>query len=343
MLARTLSAVFAVWLTVAAAPRSFAQIWEAAADYSSVANPNGAWSYGWTPLAGGPLTLFTNYGPFCGGVSGWRLTGPGVFNLPLVGKNHAASTLCCTTVRMPPGRIIMHPGFSGQKAILRWTAPASGSYYVSAAVGGLDFSFPTNSDFALRLNGVDLLATPVSTFDGPSDCATATSYVTPHVYAALLTLVAGDVVDAVVGYGTNLAFNGDSTLVDLSIVAAGVTAVLGTSCNDPSALNANTPVLGQPLTMALSGAPPAVSGVVFMSVPGAVPLVLAPGCLVYLDLPTIYPLLDVFTDAAGNWSYVFPLPLNPTLSGFRAVFQGLLAPTPTPAGYVVTNGLDITL
>lgn len=343
MTTRSYSAAFAALLFCAAPSRAVAQAWEAAADYSSAANPNGAWSYGWTPLSGGPLTLFTNFGPFCGGVGGWRLTGPGTFNLPLAGKNQSASTLCCTTVRMPPGRLILHPGFNGQKAVLRWTAPQAGQYYVSAAFGGLDFSFPTNSDVALRVNEIELFATSFTTFDGPSDCATSTSYATPHAYAGLLTLAAGDVVDAVVGYGPNGLFNGDSTLVDLSIVAAGVTAVLGTSCGDPTALGAGVPVLGQPLTMTIVGAPPAAPGVVFMSAPGAPPLVLAPGCLVFLDLPTLYPLLDVYTDAAGGWSYVYLLPLNPLLSGFRAVFQALLAPTPTPAGFIVTNGLDVTL
>lgn len=327
-------------LAIAGLPHSApAQSWDAAAEYLSSQNPNGVWTYGWSSTLGGAVTPFNVFGAFCGGVSGWLLPGS-PYNHPTIARNTTATTKCCTTVRMPPGRIISHPGPQGQYAVLRWTAPAAGNYHVSAGFGGLDFSWPTSSNVALLHNGALVFGSQLQGFHGPSSC-TATNYSTPQSFTGVLPLLAGDTIDAVVGFGQNGFFNGDSTLVDLVIDLAGSVQTLGVSCGEPVLLALTIPVLGLPATLSLAAAPPVVSGTVFFSLGSPVPLAIGNGCSVFVDLSAFYPLVPLTTDGSGAWSMIIGLPTDPQLRGLRVTVQAFLSPVPIPQGYVITNGLDV--
>jgi hypothetical protein len=97
----------------------------------------------------------------------------------------------------------MHPGPAGQVSVLRWTAPAAGSYDVTAAFRALDAQ-PATTDVHVLHNGV-------SKFDG-----TVNATMSGPAYAGTLALQAGDTVDVAVGYG-NGSYNYDTTAVSFRI------------------------------------------------------------------------------------------------------------------------------
>jgi len=125
-----------------------AQTWDLAADYNPPANPNGPWSYGqinggvfstlpWTPLSGYP-NLNGIYG-----TSG-AFVYQNIAAYPAYGIN--------------PGQISLESDY-GNTAV-QWTAPATGEYEITAAIGGTTVSenggFGNNfAQFAgLNINGV---------------------------------------------------------------------------------------------------------------------------------------------------------------------------------------------
>jgi hypothetical protein len=238
--------------------------------------------------------------------------------------------------------VLLHPGSIGQYAILRWTAPAPGDYAIRVGFAGVDFSFPTSTDVAVLRNGVPLMTGQVTTFDGPAQCASS-AYTPSATHDQILALAAGETIDAVVGYGANQTFNGDSTLVDMSVVVAGNAQILGTSCGFATTLLSVTrPVLGGPTTLAISSGPPTTVGTLYVSAP-ATPVNFGPGCTVFVNTTLMIPFVGLATDAFGEWSQTLVIPAVPGVSGARLIVQGLLFPAPTPLGYVITNGLDVTL
>ena len=81
-----------VVLGIGSAARA-AMVWDAAADFSSIDNPNGVWSYGWSATLGGTFILDTDFQVFSG-LDQWRSnlspTGDGT---PLVEHNGTAGPI----------------------------------------------------------------------------------------------------------------------------------------------------------------------------------------------------------------------------------------------------------
>ena len=198
-----------------------AQTWTASSQFSDSQNPNGAWSYGSSATLGGSFQLSTNTDTWsgCSFMPGWNSPGA-TWGHPSVGYNFEATTSCCHTYLLPPGRILLHPGYLGEYAILRWTAPADGDYQVDVDFAGLDQSWPTSSDVAVLLNSAAVFTDYVDSYDGPPDC-NSTGYTPATSFSIILSLATGDTIDFAVGYGSNAKFNGDSTLVEPVISVAG--------------------------------------------------------------------------------------------------------------------------
>ncbi len=114
-----------------------AATWNATADFSLAANPNGAWSYGYANAAGASNALMTvsNSNLFgSSGLNGWSVTANTV---PCVAKNTSASTY----YGWAPGVLGMHPNNPGatEHAVVTWTAPSNGLYQFTSSftyVGG---------------------------------------------------------------------------------------------------------------------------------------------------------------------------------------------------------------
>ncbi len=172
------------WLLIAmAVSTAAAQSYDAVADYSTNANPNGAWSYGWTPTVGGAITLYdaSRTIPFLG-PSGqeWYPSGTGDVARP--------------DIVFWQGEMLLGPLTGMAYSLVRWTAPADGEYLVQGSFA--PFYPPMYNGQQFFDADVHVLTNGVSIFDGmihPGGAAVP--------YSASVSLKTGDKVDFVAGFG----------------------------------------------------------------------------------------------------------------------------------------------
>lgn len=193
------SAILLCTLQVGAAQ---AATFSAAGDFNSITNPNGAWSYGSYATLDDPSSFAALTTPtanvFGLGLSGY--TGSGSF---AVAKNETGAVLDSGTPTYPVDSLILHPGTSGEQAVVRWTAPTAGTYAVTGGFYAADFDPVGNSttvDGSVYRNAVEEFTGAVVGFTAPN-----------ALFALSLGVVAGDTIDFVVGYGSDLSWLYDST------------------------------------------------------------------------------------------------------------------------------------
>jgi acetyltransferase-like isoleucine patch superfamily enzyme len=126
-----LSLAAGIVMTLGSAAHAAQASWDAVGDFNIMANPNGAWSYNWQ-FPTGPLTLMAFGQHDCdeAGSDCWNKYG-GTNYLPQIAKNVSGAEIqnaCCV---YPLSILNMHPGASGERAVLTWTAPATGTYVIS--------------------------------------------------------------------------------------------------------------------------------------------------------------------------------------------------------------------
>lgn len=172
-------------------------------DFSTLANPNGAWTYGYSrsdPTGGdaGAFVVYTAVSAATPDIAGWY--DPANVNLGAPAAWRNTSAVINTSVA--PGEFAMHPGMAGEYAIVRWTAPAAGSYAVT-----LQFKTGDTGDTNgfLVHNGVALV----------TEATTSTE----AVHELEVALAAGDHLDVAVGSKGDFSY--DSTPVHLTIRSAG--------------------------------------------------------------------------------------------------------------------------
>lgn len=184
--------------------------YDLAADFSTAANPNGVWSYGYSTTLGGSLVLHasTSPHPAYSAISNWH-TDLG-YGVPVILRNSTAGTITndTGTIVLGPGQLASHPGTSEEFSIVRFTSPAAGLFNVAGAFQGADL-FGATTDVHILLNGSSVFAGNVFGFGPGSGPAFNTD----------LTLASGDRLDFVVGWG-----NGDFTW-DSTALSAVVTQV----------------------------------------------------------------------------------------------------------------------
>jgi YVTN family beta-propeller protein/parallel beta-helix repeat protein len=191
-----------------------------ARDYSIAVNPSPRWSYGWEPVRGGALSLYSSRIVDSGGNDVWLRSG----DAPGVWRNSTASTANSATNSTPPGAFGMHPGPSGENSVARWTAPSTGTYRIEGAFIGLDYSYPTTTDVAILKNNT--AASPL--FSGAIG-----SYNVPLYFSVDVALAAGDTIEFTVGFGNGF-YQGDATGLD-----AVITLLAAAPASDTVVINEN--------------------------------------------------------------------------------------------------------
>ncbi|MCL5097724.1 MAG: hypothetical protein M1608_09390 [Candidatus Omnitrophica bacterium] len=215
--------------------------WSAAGDYSIAANPNGAWSYGSFSRTNSlpdvaSFTLYTD-----GTANGigtpmdfWHTGGWD----PNVSHNPTTSDYSNFGITWKPGTISLGPGFDGTLTGVRWTAPAAGSFVVSAAFTD-DQDGGDGADVYLYHNGTALFKGNTGNVSGAG-----TNFTT------IVSLAVGDHIDFIAGAGADLAPTGDNTALDAVIYEGAMPSVLQLSI----ALQANAVVLSWTGTATLQSA-----------------------------------------------------------------------------------------
>jgi hypothetical protein len=322
-------AVFVVVFWLAIASPTCAQAWDALADFAC-ANPNGAWSYGWRPNSWGtgfvPMTSCIN--PVGCPIQRWYEPAIPAMSLACPPSGGAS----CDTWTCPAGYLLTHPGPTTEHAVLRWTAPAAGQVSVNVTFMGIDYAYPTTTGGELMHNGYPLWGVNIN------------SYAIPYPHAEVVTVAAGDTIEAVIGSGGNCT--GDATGLALTIVltpcpGASVTP-LGAGCGPTGPqLSSTPPQIGSTVTLSVTGGPPSVFGTLYAGAP-APPLPVGNGCSVHLDIGTIFELVPIATDGTGNWSVGVYLVTDPALVGISAGLQGVVF-FPAPPGLALTSAILVTI
>ena len=183
------------------ASAAHATSYDATADFQTLSNPGGVWSYGYSPLDGASygMTLFD-----LPGTDKWSMSTYSNLGTPAAFMNTGPTANGVAT-----GQLALHPGpaANGDLAILRFTAPAAGSY----AVTGQFFAGDSGSMRGLIIVNDDA-AHPLQSFANTTDAS---------LFAPLsLTLAAGAHVDFAVGNNGSFLFG--STPLSVQIEAAPV-------------------------------------------------------------------------------------------------------------------------
>lgn len=178
-----------------------------ATDFSATSNPNGVWSYGYESTLGGTLNLYDQSGNDPAGYDYWRSVVEASV-IPEDIHNPTGSPIDLgTSVTIPAGGAMFHPGRNGEYSVYRFTAPADGTYDLVVTFTGLDFTGPTSTD-------VHILKNSTSIFDGSVNGYGGSSTVP---YTASVSLNTGDTVDFAVGDGNN-GYLYDSTGIDAVVL-----------------------------------------------------------------------------------------------------------------------------
>jgi hypothetical protein len=171
--------------------------------FSTNANPNGSWSYGYSPTLGGTMTLYTDFGfDTSDSLNYWRYDSGGISGVYF---NATDTVQGPSSVRLAPKQVMFHPGSSGQYSVIRFTVPASGQYAINALFSGMDQT-GTTTDVHVLTNGVSIYDGNISGFG-----ALATN-------STILTLTQGEAVDFVVGAGGN-GYYYDSTGIAAELIS----------------------------------------------------------------------------------------------------------------------------
>ncbi|MFO1484532.1 MAG: LamG-like jellyroll fold domain-containing protein [Verrucomicrobiaceae bacterium] len=184
----------------------------AVADFDPNANnPSQTWQYGHTETNG---TGFTPYPAKVAGVpgnglmAGWGgyFDGGVIFNPTFQTQSYNGSG-----TNQPADELGMFPTSNGAKSVVRWTAPASGSYQVSGLFEGIEqYGGGTTSDASIVKNGDT--AHPLH-FDSSDNSGInyVNGYQTQKTFSFYVSVNAGDTLDFRVGWGSNNNYGYDGT------------------------------------------------------------------------------------------------------------------------------------
>jgi hypothetical protein len=176
-------------------------VYDASADFSTSSNPTGVWSYGSTTSLGGTFALGVTNG-VQNGINYWVNNWLG--GAPSVTYNATPSPISYAGVTWDPGQLAIHPGPSDQNAVIRFTAPSTGMYSLSASFSGLDTT-PTSTDVHVLLDNASIFDGAVNAFGaGP-------------IFSSVLDLTAGDTLDLAVGFGSDGSYFNDTTGIEAII------------------------------------------------------------------------------------------------------------------------------
>ncbi len=198
-----------------------AETWNVGDDFSPLANPGGAWSYGWRSNPETPMVLYTEHSDHT--YWGCELD-TWYYDLyewvPAVMHNAQADTLVCGpfgVVTVPPNGVTFHPG-PDQQSVIRWTSPYSMTVAIHVLFAAADHG---SSQVHVYHDGTELFTAGVS---GVGDTVE---------FTGTLELEPGNTVDCAV---TPISFYFDTVLVDMTLQGSPPVPVQETSWGGVKAL-----------------------------------------------------------------------------------------------------------
>jgi hypothetical protein len=189
-------------------------VYDLGADWSSTQNPFGVWTLG-EYYTYGPITVYPYFevvsGGLYDGLQSWRMSPGGA---PAVEHNPTTHVITDGHEWREPGETTFHPGPNNERSVVRFTAPATGTYHVTAVFDqnntGPDPNTGdgTTTDVEVLVNGTQVFAANIVVSQPP----------TRRTYDATQVLSSGDTIDFSVGFGPNGSYFSDSTDIGVRIV-----------------------------------------------------------------------------------------------------------------------------
>ena len=190
-----------------AVPAPHLASWEIAGQFHATQNPFEVWTYGYKAAAdcNGALIPFSNKTTqtFGSNINDWWMKGTttGSQDLPMVGQSKGVTSV--SPVKFSPNGITMHPGPSGECAVVRFTAPIKGAYRLTGRFWAQNITAGgTNSRPMVVVK--NNISTPIAAGN-----VTAPAGTTNLPFNGSVALAAGDTIDFMVG--SNGSFLNDST------------------------------------------------------------------------------------------------------------------------------------
>ncbi|HVF47977.1 MAG TPA: hypothetical protein VNA17_10460, partial [Pyrinomonadaceae bacterium] len=128
--------------------------YDVVADFSLTSNPNCEYTYGGTATAA-PNSTFSIYLFATGddpapGIDRRHRDNPDIDLIPAVFANTNASTTTYSgTIVHDPTELNLHPGVTGERAVVRFSAPTAGTYQVNGRFEGIDTAGTTTDVLVL--------------------------------------------------------------------------------------------------------------------------------------------------------------------------------------------------
>jgi hypothetical protein len=191
--------------------------------------------------------------------------------------------------------------------------PPPGLAYVQVATGSAPHSLARRSDGAVVTWGVN-----------------SYGLCTPPVLPAGFAIV--DVVANGYENVARVGLSAAATSVGAGCGGAGAPLFVGTA-----------PRIGHDVFLTLSNATAGAAGYLYGGGIPAAPLVLPSGCVVQVNLAAFAALFPVAADSTGSWAMGLLIPPEPALVGLQAALQIALFNTAGPAGFDLSNGLQVTV
>ena len=206
-------------------------IFDVAHDFSPAKNPQGVWQYGYSEtnsLAPDQFRLDT-YAEKTGMIGFWHplandKPGPGYY--PYVGYNTTAESQFGSqhgwAVRAD--QIAMEASNTGQYSLVRFIAPKSGVYQITARFEGVHFGLSTTDVHVLH-NAEPLFDADIEGYGGDPSFHKIEGAQPTASFDKSIRLMSNDIVTFAVGYGRNKTHFGDTTGLSAKITLVSASRV----------------------------------------------------------------------------------------------------------------------
>jgi hypothetical protein len=221
---RRTAAVFIFFVSFAHAASSF----DLSADFSFQKNPNKVWQYGYSATNSLDPAEFRvdKYADSSGPVGFWHpsvSSGPGPGWYPYVAFNATKQSQMGSSNgwSVRPGQVAMEASNTGQYSLIRFVAPLSGAYQVTARFEGVHFGL-SSTDVHVLHDSSSLFDADIAGYGGDSAFHAVQGASPTASYSGKVSLRANDTVTFAVGYGKNKTNYCDTTglVVQIDLLAA---------------------------------------------------------------------------------------------------------------------------
>jgi hypothetical protein len=200
------------------------------ADFSLHDNPNKVWQYGYsaTNSLAPDQFQFDKHADTAGAMGFWHPVardGPGPGYYPYIAYNTAKQSQLGSSNgwAVRPGEVAMEASNTGQYSLVRFVAPATGTYKISAQFEGVHFGLSTTDVHVLH-NGTSLFDADIDGYGGDPAFHKVQGASPTAEYSGQIKMKANDTVTFAVGYGKNKTNFGDTTGLFAQVVLLGGTS-----------------------------------------------------------------------------------------------------------------------